>query len=106
MLAAFRDLRLAALSLLPPCVILLAVAGAAPLFGVHLDDYTVIAIAVTLGLTVDYTIHVINALRRSPAAARRPETGATAGIRLAIAVARGSGVPVFMELPDLRRRLP
>ncbi len=70
-LAAFRDLRLAALSLLPPCVILLAVAGAAPLFGVHLDDYTVIAIAVTLGLTVDYTIHVINALRRSPAAAVR-----------------------------------
>ena len=44
-LAAFRDLRLAALSLLPPCVVLLAVAGAAPLFGIHLDDYTVIAIA-------------------------------------------------------------
>lgn len=96
-LAAFRDLKLAALSLLPPCVILLAVAGAAPLFGVHLDDYTVIAIAVTLGLTVDYTIHVINALRRSPAASRRPESGATAGIRLAVAVARGSGVPVFMS---------
>ncbi len=96
-LAAFRDLRLAALSLVPPCVILLAVAGAAPLFGVHLDDYTVIAIAVTLGLTVDYTIHVINALRRSPAAAWRREAGATARIRLAIAVARGSGVPVFMS---------
>lgn len=93
-LAAFRDLRLAALSLLPPCVVLLAVAGAAPLFGVHLDDYTVIAIAVTLGLTVDYTIHVINALRRSRAAAWRREAG---GIRLAIAVARGSGVPVFMS---------
>ena len=96
-LAAFRDLRLAALSLLPPCVVLLAVAGTAPLFGVHLDDYTVIAIAVTLGLTVDYTIHVINALRRSPAAAWRREAGATGGIRLAIAVARGSGVPVFMS---------
>ena len=96
-LAAFRDLRLAALSLLPPCVILLAVAGAAPLFGVHLDDYTVIAIAVTLGLTVDYTIHVINALRRSPAAAWRRGAGSVAGIRLAIAVARGSGVPVFMS---------
>ena len=96
-LAAFRDLRLAALSLLPPCVILLAVAGAAPLFGVHLDDYTVIAIAVTLGLTVDYTIHVINALRRSPAASRRRGPDTVAGIRLAIAVARGSGVPVFMS---------
>ena len=96
-LAAFRDLRLAVLSLLPPCVVLLAVAGAAPLFGVHLDDYTVIAIAVTLGLTVDYTIHVINALRRSPAAARRTDAGATGRIRLAIAVARGSGVPVFMS---------
>ena len=95
-LAAFRDLKLAALSLLPPCVILLAVAGAAPLFGVHLDDYTVIAIAVTLGLTVDYTIHVINALRRSPAA-RRTESGTTDHVRLAIAVARGSGVPVFMS---------
>jgi len=95
-LAAFRDLRLAALSLVPPCVILLAVAGAAPLFGVHLDDYTVIAIAVTLGLTVDYTIHVINALRRSRSA-RRPDDGATGRIRLAVAVARGSGVPVFMS---------
>ena len=95
-LAAFRDLRLAALSLLPPCVVLLAVAGAAPLFGVHLDDYTVIAIAVTLGLTVDYTIHVINALRRSPEA-RRPAAGPASRLRLAVAVARGSGVPVFMS---------
>ena len=96
-LAAFRDLRLAALSLLPPCVVLLAVAGAAPLFGVHLDDYTVIAIAVTLGLTVDYTIHVINALRRSPEARRPSAAGPASRLRLAIAVARGSGVPVFMS---------
>ncbi|MDD9989775.1 MAG: hypothetical protein OXQ31_26140 [Spirochaetaceae bacterium] len=96
-LAAFRDLRLATLSLLPPCAVLLAVTGAAPLFGVHLDDYTVIAIAVTLGLTVDYTIHVINALRRSPGADRRPDADATGRLRLAIAVARGSGVPVFMS---------
>ena len=70
---------------------------AAPLFGVHLDDYTVIAIAVTLGLTVDYTIHVINALRRSPEARRPSAAGPASRLRLAIAVARGSGVPVFMS---------
>ena len=89
-LAAFRNLRLALLSLVPASVVLLTVTGLAPLVGMRIDDYTVIALAITVGLTVDYTIHVINALRHSSAAADR--------IRLADAIVRGCGVPMFMSL--------
>ena len=39
---------------------------------------------------------MINALRRSPEA-RRPAAGPASRLRLAVAVARGSGVPVFMS---------
>ena len=62
-LAVFRDLRMALLSLVPAGAVLVAVAGLAPAFGVHIDDYTVIALAITMGLAVDYTIHMLNALR-------------------------------------------
>ena len=87
-LAAFRNLRLALLSLVPAGVVLLTVTGLAPRFGVRIDDYTVIALAITVGLTVDYTIHVINALRHSSATSR---------IRRADAIVRGCGVPMFMS---------
>ncbi len=87
-LAAFRSLRLAVLSLVPAGVVLLAVTALAPRFGVRIDDYTVIALAITVGLTVDYTIHVINALRHAPAASL---------IRRAHAVVRGCGVPTCMS---------
>ena len=66
-LAVFRNLRQALLSLVPAAAVLIAVTGLAPAFGVRIDDYTVIALAITMGLTVDYTIHVLNAL-----ASRRP----------------------------------
>ena len=46
-----------------------------------------IALAITGGLTVDYTIHVINELRHSSAAS----------LRRADAVVRGCGVPMFMR---------
>ena len=89
-LAVFRNLRLALLSLVPAGAVLVAVAGLAPAFGVRIDDYTVIALAITLGLAVDYTIHTLNALRH---------TGAAAGRRVgqAAAIVRGCGVPMFMS---------
>ena len=89
-LAVFRDLRMALLSLVPAGAVLVAVAGLAPVFGVRIDDYTVIALAITLGLAVDYTIHTLNALRH---------TAMTAGRRVgqAAAIVRGCGVPMFMS---------
>ena len=55
---------------------------------VRIDDYSVIALAITGGLTVDYTIHVINEVRHSSAASC---------LRRADAVVRGCGVPMFMS---------
>ena len=95
-LAVFRNLRQALLSLVPAAAVLIAVTGLAPAFGVRIDDYTVIALAITLGLTVDYTIHVLNALHHvgSPA----PVTGGRAVlVGRAAAVVRGCGVPMFMS---------
>ena len=79
-LAVFRNLRQALLSLVPAAAVLVAVTGLAPGFGVRIDDYTVIALAITLGLTVDYTIHVLNALHHAalPAGRRGGDAGAEA----------------------------
>ena len=102
-LVVFRNLGLALLSLVPAGAVLVAVAGLAPAFGVRIDDYTVIALAITLGLAVDYTIHVLNALRHTAGVAgRRGGTrsrGATAAARVgqASAIVRGCGVPMFMS---------
>ena len=79
-LAVLRNLRQALLSLVPAAAVLIAVTGLAPAFGVRIDDYTVIALAITMGLTVDYTIHVLNALHHAgPPAGRRREAGAELG---------------------------
>ncbi|MDE0445994.1 MAG: hypothetical protein OXH96_04920, partial [Spirochaetaceae bacterium] len=78
-LAVFRNLREALLSLVPAATVLIAVTGLAPGFGVRIDDYTVIALAITMGLTVDYTIHVLNALHHTiPAGRQRRAAGAGA----------------------------
>ena len=90
-LAVFRNLRMALLSLVPAGSVLVAIAGLAPAFGVRIDDYTVIALAITLGLAVDYTIHTLNALRHTDAAVDRAMVGR------ASAIVRGCGVPMFMS---------
>ena len=89
-LAVFRNLRQALLSLVPPAAVLVAVTGLAPAFGVRIDDYTVIALAITLGLTVDYTIHVLNALHHAAAPGGRRPRVADAGGGSAGSVARGA----------------
>ena len=101
-LAVFRNLRGALLSLVPPAAVLIAVTGLAPRFGVRIDDYTVIALAITLGLTVDYTIHVLNALHHaapSTTGARAAPGGRHTATEIgrAAAVVRGCGVPMFMS---------
>lgn len=104
-LAVFRRLRPALLALAPAGAVLAAAAGWAPAFGVRIDDYTVIALAITLGLAVDYTIHVLNALRHAAPRAGGSERGgragrgATAAARAgqAAAIVRGFGVPACMS---------
>ena len=98
-LAVFRNLRMALLGLVPAGAVLVATAGLAPAFGVRIDDYTVIALAITLGLAVDYTIHVLNALRHTAATASSRRRGAATAARVgqAAAIVRGCGVPMFMS---------
>ena len=96
-LAVLRNLRQALLSLVPPAAVLIAVTGLAPAFGVRIDDYTVIALAITLGLTVDYTIHVLNALHHGGPAARQRRAaagaaGAGGGSAAAAAAADAPGI--------------
>ena len=98
-LAVFRNLRMALLSLVPASAVLVAVAGLAPAFGVRIDDYTVIALAITLGLAVDYTIHTLNALRHTVVAAGTPprRVAERSMVGQASAIVRGCGVPMFMS---------
>ncbi len=98
-LAVFRDLRMALLSLVPAGAVLVAVAGLAPAFGVRIDDYTVIALAITLGLAVDYTIHTLNALRHVvvTAGVRSRRVKENSRVGQASAIVRGCGVPMFMS---------
>ena len=95
-LAVFRNLREALLSLVPAAAVLVAVTGLAPGFGVRIDDYTVIALAITLGLTVDYTIHVLNALHHTAAPAGRQP-------RAAGADAAGGRAPAAATLAPARQ---
>jgi len=96
-LAVYRNLRLALLSLVPAGAVLAAVAGLAPGLGVHIDDYTVIALAITLGLAVDYAIHVLNALRHAAPRGQRRSATEAARVGYASAIVRGCGVPMFMS---------
>ncbi len=95
-LAVFRNLREALLSLVPAAAVLVAVTGLAPGFGVRIDDYTVIALAITLGLTVDYTIHMLNALHHTAAPSGSPARAvgaAVAGGRASAATAGLAAAP-------------
>ena len=92
-LAVFRNLRQALLSLVPAAAVLVSVTGLAPGFGVRIDDYTVIALAITLGLTVDYTIHVLNALHHTAPPARKRRGSAAAAAAGAAATGFATAAP-------------
>jgi len=59
----FRSLKMSLISLVPSLFILLVVTGISPLLGIEIDEYTIIIVAVSTGLTIDYTIHMLNAIR-------------------------------------------
>jgi hypothetical protein len=59
----FRNLKMSLISMLPSMFILLVVTGVCPVLGIQIDEYTIIIVAVSTGLTIDYTIHLLNAIR-------------------------------------------
>jgi predicted RND superfamily exporter protein len=81
---------MAVISLVPSLYILLVISGLAPLLGFKIDEYTIIVVAITTGLTIDYTIHVLNSIqKRTDASASQLIFSST--------VSRGAGVPVFLS---------
>ena len=59
----FRNLKMSIVSIAPSLAILLVVTGLASSFGFEIDEYTIIIVSITTGLTVDYTIHILNSLK-------------------------------------------
>ena len=86
----FRNIRMALISLIPSLYILLVVSGLAPLLGFKIDEYTIIVVAITTGLTIDYTIHILNCIQKKTASLR-------SRLSFCVAVTRGAGVPVLLS---------
>ena len=88
------------ISLLPSFSILLVVAGIAPLFNIQIDEYTIIFVGISMGLTIDYTIHMLNAIRKTklkPADDSSFVSGRRALLTYGYSLVRSGGVPVFLS---------
>ena len=89
----FRNFKMSVVSMIPSLSILLAVTGLASRFGFEIDEYTIIIVSITTGLTVDYTIHILNSLK-TMIINRDDPSGI---VRFAIRVAERGGVPVSLS---------
>jgi len=59
----YRNLKLSLISMFPSLLSVFITTGFIALFNIEIDIYTIIFIAITMGLTIDYTIHVIVAIK-------------------------------------------
>lgn len=88
----FREIKMSFLSLVPSLSIILIVTGIAPLLSIKIDEYTIIFIAITTGLTIDYTIHILNAIKKIK---KNNEIKSLTGY--AFRIIKSGGVPVFLS---------
>ena len=96
----FRSLKMSVISMLPSLFILLVVTAICLVLGIQIDEYTIIIVAVSTGLTIDYTIHLLNSIRgigeRSSAG-----NGLTSGRQRILwygySLIRSGGLPVFFS---------
>jgi len=96
----FKSLKMSIISMLPSLFILLVVTGICLVIGIQIDEYTIIIVAVSTGLTIDYTIHLLNSIRsirgrsstKSPSSNRRKRT-----LRYGYFLIRSGGLPVFLS---------
>ncbi len=58
----YKNLKLSLISMFPSLICVIITTGFIALFNIEIDIYTIIFTAITMGLTVDYTIHVIVAI--------------------------------------------
>jgi predicted RND superfamily exporter protein len=96
----FRNLKMSLISMLPSLFILLLVTGICLLLGIQIDEYTIIIVAVSTGLTIDYTIHLLNSIQgireRSPAVYEF-SSGRQRILRYGYSLIRSGGLPVFLS---------
>jgi len=96
----YRSLKMSVISMLPSLFILLLVTGMCLALGIQIDEYTIIIVAVSTGLTIDYTIHLLNSIRgiRERSSAGHPSfSGRERILRYGHSLIRSGGLPVFFS---------
>jgi hypothetical protein len=93
-LVFFRSVKMSLISLVPSFCILLVLTGVSPLLGIQVDEYTIVIVGVSTGLTVDYTIHMLNTLQKATARGGRSWRSARS---FGYALVRSGGQPVFLS---------
>jgi hypothetical protein len=104
-LLVFQGLRTAALAIVPTAIALLWLLGALGWLGIPIGVATSTFCAITLGIGVDYAVHLLERLRRAPAGPTVPglrdalATTRPAIIADTLAVALGFGLLAFSRVP-------
>ncbi len=96
----FKSLKMSLISLIPSFFILLVVTGISPIIKMKIDEYTIIVFAVSIGLTIDYTIHMLNAIRNTKiSSVMRTRSSVTLRqiVHYGYSLVRSGGVPVFFS---------
>jgi predicted RND superfamily exporter protein len=99
-LVFYKSLKMSLISLIPSFSILLVLAGIAARFDIQVDEYTIIIVGICTGLTIDYTIHMLNTIQkvRSRSSPRRGDNKTDASLVLyGYSLIRSGGLPVFLS---------
>ncbi len=58
----YKNIKMSFISFIPSFFTLVTITGISSMLGVTMDEYTIIFVPITTGLTIDYTIHILNAI--------------------------------------------
>jgi uncharacterized protein len=90
-LILYKNVSMAFIGLIPSFAILILITGFSALIGIDIDEYTIIIVAISIGLTIDYTIHILNAIQKTGKASHSV-------VSFAYSVVRRAGVPILLSL--------
>jgi predicted RND superfamily exporter protein len=94
----FRSIKMSLISLVPSLCILLVLAGLAPVLNIQVDEYTIIIVGISTGLTIDYTIHMLNTIKKVLGKTRVAHFAGDPSryiLSFGYALVRSGGLPVF-----------
>jgi predicted RND superfamily exporter protein len=99
-LVFFKNVKMSFISLIPSFFILVIITGISSMLGVKMDEYTIILVPIITGLTIDYTIHILNAIGHMKKS-RRGDSPSIIDINVVqeygSTLIRNSGIPVFLS---------